>query len=153
MELGLFQKDALIEKLAKAFYRIQGYVVRQDYRMQDATHPAEKACVAMALVAIEEVEFELADDGDAEVITWQQGQSLGEDRQYYFCKYEEFTLTLLTSPAINTTRVEIYLGNTRLYICEKEITKEQATEELQDFLGTLATQLQTLSQIQFEENL
>ncbi|MBD2468743.1 hypothetical protein [Nostoc sp. FACHB-145] len=149
MVLGLFQTDALIEKLAKAFYRLQGYAVRQDYRMQDATHPAEKACVAMALVAIEEVEFELAGNDDEEVITWQQGQSLGDDRQYYFCKYEEFALTLLTSPQINTTRVEVYLGNTRLYVSEKEISKEQATEELQDFLSTLAAQVQTLSRIQF----
>ncbi|MEA5527320.1 hypothetical protein [Nodularia spumigena] len=39
MELGLFQKDILIEKLAKAFYRIQGYVIPESYRMQDATHP------------------------------------------------------------------------------------------------------------------
>jgi hypothetical protein len=31
MELGFFQKDALIEKLAKKFYAIQGYVVRKDY--------------------------------------------------------------------------------------------------------------------------
>ncbi|MBD2683337.1 MULTISPECIES: hypothetical protein [Nostoc] len=153
MELGLFQKDALIEKLAQVFYRIQGYTVPQNYRMQNSTHPAEKACVAMALVAIEEVEFELAGDGDAEVIKWQQGQSLGEDRQFYFCRYEEFALTLLTSPAINTTRVEVTCGNRKLYISEKEITKEQATEELQDFLTTLAAQLQTLSRIQFEENL
>ncbi|MBD2498963.1 hypothetical protein [Nostoc sp. FACHB-280] len=90
-ELGLFQTDALIEKLAKAFYRLQGYVVRDNYRMQDSTHPAEKACVAMALVAIEEVEFELTGNDDEEVITWQQGQPLSEDRQYYFCKYEDFT--------------------------------------------------------------
>ncbi|MBD2492570.1 hypothetical protein [Aulosira sp. FACHB-615] len=47
-ELGLFQTDALIEKLAKAFYRLQGYVVKDNYRMQDSTHPAEKACVALA---------------------------------------------------------------------------------------------------------
>ncbi|MBD2451369.1 hypothetical protein H6G76_30445 [Nostoc sp. FACHB-152] len=149
MELGLFQTDALVEKLAKAFYRLQGYVVRDNYRMQDSTHPAEKACVAMALVAIEEVEFELAGNDDEEVITWQQGQPLSDDRQYFFCKYEEFALTLLTSPAINTTRVEVYLGNTRLYVSEKEITQEEATEELQDFLSTLVAQLQTLSRIQF----
>ncbi|MBD2471498.1 hypothetical protein [Nostoc sp. FACHB-145] len=149
MELGLFQTDALVEKLAKAFYRLQGYVVRDNYRMQDSTHPAEKACVAMALVAIEEVEFELAGNDDEEVITWQQGQPLSDDRQYFFCKYEEFALTLLTSPAINTTRVEVYLGNTRLYVSEKEITQEEATEELQDFLSTLAAQVQTLSRIQF----
>lgn len=151
MELGLFQKDALIEKLAKAFYRIQGYVVRQDYRMQDATHPAEKACVKMAFTAVEEVEFVLVDDGDTEIITWQQGQSLSENRQYYFCKYEDFTLTLLTSPQINTTRVEVTRGNTRIYVFEKEITPQEITQELQDFLSTLAAQLQTLSRIQFQE--
>ncbi|MEH1992023.1 hypothetical protein [Nostoc sp.] len=151
MELGLFQKDALIEKLAKAFYRIQGYVVRQDYRMQDATHPAEKACVKMAFTAVEEVEFALVDDGDTEIITWQQGQSLSENRQYYFCKYEDFTLTLLTSPQINTTRVEVTRGNRRIYVSEKEITPQEATQELQDFLSTLAAQLQTLSRIQFQE--
>ena len=151
MELGLFQKDALIEKLAKAFYRIQGYVVRQDYRMQDATHPALKACVKMAFTAVEEVEFALTDEGNTEIITWQQGQSLSEDRQYYFCKYEDFTLTLLTSPQINTTRVEVTRGNTRIYVSEKEITKEQVTQELQDFLNTLAVDLQTLSRIQFQE--
>lgn len=128
MELGLFQKDALIEKLAKAFYRIQGYVVRQDYRMQDATHPAEKACVKMAFTAVEEVEFALTDDGDTEIITWQQGQSLSENRQYYFCKYEDFTLTLLTSPQINTTRVEVTRGNTRIYVSEKEITPQEITQ-------------------------
>lgn len=108
-------------------------------------------CVKMAFTAVEEVEFALADDGDTEIITWQQGQSLSEDRLYYFCKYEDFALTLLTSPAINTTRVEVYLGNTRLYISEKEITPQEATQELKDFLSTLAAQLQTLSRIQFQE--
>ncbi|MCC5670290.1 hypothetical protein LC653_42515 [Nostoc sp. CHAB 5784] len=66
-------------------------------------------------------------------------------------KYEDFALTLLTSPAINTTRVEVTRGNTRIYVSEKEITKEQATQKLQDFLSTLAAQLQTLSRIQFQE--
>ena len=65
MELGYFQKDVLIEKLAKKFYAIQGYVVRDDYRMQSATHPAERACVAMALVAL--VEFEsIESDSDSQ---------------------------------------------------------------------------------------
>ncbi len=57
MELGYFQKDVLIEKLAKKFYAIQGYVVRESYRMQSATHPAERAYVAMAIFAIEEFEL------------------------------------------------------------------------------------------------
>ncbi|MBD0388627.1 MAG: hypothetical protein ICV54_19520 [Nostoc sp. C3-bin3] len=56
MELGYFEKDALIEKLAKKFYAILGYVVRVDYRMQSATHPQERACVAMAIFAVEELE-------------------------------------------------------------------------------------------------
>ncbi|MBD2532931.1 hypothetical protein H6G97_26480 [Nostoc flagelliforme FACHB-838] len=60
MQLGYFQKDALIEKLAKKFYAIQGYVVPESYRMQSATHPAERACVAMAIFAVEE--FELIND-------------------------------------------------------------------------------------------
>jgi hypothetical protein len=82
MELGYFQKDVLIEKLAKKFYAIQGYVVREDYRMQSATHPAERACVAMALFAIQEfesIEYEYSDEEEEEesetdstkkVITW-----------------------------------------------------------------------------------
>ena len=61
MELGIFQKDALIEKLAKKFYAILGYVVPEDYRMQSATHPAERACVSMALFAIGEFESILAE--------------------------------------------------------------------------------------------
>lgn len=64
MELGYFEKDALIEKLAKKFYAIQGYVVREDYRMQSATHPQERACVAMAIFAVEE--FELIKDSSDE---------------------------------------------------------------------------------------
>lgn len=64
MELGYFQKDTLNEKLAKKFYAIQGYVVPESYRMQSATHPAERACVAMALYAIEE--FESIEDESSE---------------------------------------------------------------------------------------
>lgn len=65
MELGYFQKDVLIEKLAKKFYAIQGYVVPESYRMQSATHPAERACVAMAFTAIEEFES-IKDEGSDE---------------------------------------------------------------------------------------
>ena len=72
MELGYFQKDVLIEKLAKKFYAIQGYVVPEEYRMQSATHPAERACVAMAIFAIEEFESikdECSDEDDDEYET------------------------------------------------------------------------------------
>ena len=64
MKLGYFQKDVLIEKLAKKFYAIQGYVVPESYRMQSATHPAERACVPMAIFAVEE--FELINDSSEE---------------------------------------------------------------------------------------
>ncbi|MBC1295164.1 hypothetical protein GNF11_09230 [Nostoc sp. UCD122] len=67
MELGYFQKDVLIEKLAKKFYAIQGYVVPESYRMQSATHPAERACVAMALFAIQEFESIEDECSDEEV--------------------------------------------------------------------------------------
>ncbi|WP_190874052.1 hypothetical protein [Aulosira sp. FACHB-615] len=86
------------------------------------------------------------------MITWQQGQPLSEDHQYYFCKYEDFTLTLLTSPHTNMTRVEVYLEKLRIYVCEKEISPKEATEELQEYLSTLAAQFQTISQIEFWEN-
>ncbi len=84
-----------------------------------------------------------------EKITWQKGQSFTEKRQYYFCKYARFTLTLLTVCDLNLTRVEIYLENLRLYVFEEELGKEEATSKLQNFLSTLAEQLQTLSQIEF----
>lgn len=193
MELGLLEKDALIEKLAREFYRIQGYVVRGDYRMQDGTHPHEKACVEMAFTAIEEVEFALADlDEDEEeeentgmgsreqgekgkvllpcslppaplpFVTWQQGQPLYEEQQYYFCKYGNFVLTLVTNSQYSNfvhtlvsnsqlTRTEAYLGNQKIYFCEEEISPDEATRKLQEFLSTLANQLKNLSNITFEE--
>jgi len=64
MELGYFQKDALIEKLAKKFYAILGYVVREDYWMQSATHPQERACVAMAIFAVEEFQLITEEESD-----------------------------------------------------------------------------------------
>lgn len=64
MELGYFQKDVLIEKLAKKFYAIQGYVVPESYRMQSATHPAERACVAMAIFAVEEFQLIIEEESD-----------------------------------------------------------------------------------------
>jgi hypothetical protein len=61
MELGFFQKDLLIEELAKKFYAIQGYHVKRNYRMQAATHPQEVNCVAMAFIAVKEIERILRD--------------------------------------------------------------------------------------------
>ncbi len=47
------------------------------------------------------------------------------------------------------TRVEVYLENLRIYVSEKDINKEEATEELQEFISSLAAQLQTISRIEF----
>ncbi|MBD2364660.1 hypothetical protein H6G36_26390 [Anabaena minutissima FACHB-250] len=154
MELGIFQKDALIEKLAKKFYALLGYVVRDDYRMQSSNHPTEKACFEMAITAIEEVEFAFADldtheDEDEETITWQQGQPLHEQQQYYFGKYDNFALVLLTNGHL--TRTEAYLDSQRIYILEEDTSKEEATNNLQDFLSLLAKQSQVLSKIKFED--
>ncbi|BAY42023.1 hypothetical protein NIES2111_64190 (plasmid) [Nostoc sp. NIES-2111] len=149
-QLGLLQKDALIEKLAKAFYRIQGYVVREDYRMQNATHPQVKACVQMAITAIEEVEFALADlDEDEEIIAWQQGQSFREGLEYYFYNYGLFGLTLVTDPHLNLTRTEVHLSHQIIYVYEEKMAKELASRYLQEFLISAAYQMQALSQITF----
>jgi hypothetical protein len=61
MELGVFYRDLLIERLAKKFYAVQGYHVSDNYKMQTATHPQEVACVKMAIIAIEEFEIILKD--------------------------------------------------------------------------------------------
>lgn len=53
MKLGLLQKDELVETLAREFYAIQGYQIPQDYRMQSSINSKEKACVAMALFALQ----------------------------------------------------------------------------------------------------
>ena len=51
--IGFFERDVLIEEFAKKFYAYMGYHVRNDYRMQEATHPTEVMCVEMAIWAIE----------------------------------------------------------------------------------------------------
>ncbi|MHC5747024.1 MAG: hypothetical protein ACYTXT_35105 [Nostoc sp.] len=86
-------------------------------------------------------------------ITWQPGKSWIPKRPYYFCKLGRFTLTLLTDIEQNLTRTEVYFGHHKqvIYISEKEISKELATVELQNFLSGLAVELQTLSHIEFPE--
>jgi hypothetical protein len=51
----------------KKMYALLGYVVRESYRMQSATRPAERACVAMALFAIQEFESIEDECSDEEV--------------------------------------------------------------------------------------
>ncbi|MBG1268322.1 hypothetical protein [Nostoc sp. WHI] len=106
MELGCFQKDVLIEKLAKKFYAILGYVVRDDYKMQNATHPAERACVAMALFAIqefesiedecsdEEVEDESETDSTKKVITWFRDFWKFSDREQIKGRVQDYIISL-----------------------------------------------------------
>jgi hypothetical protein len=67
-------------------------------------------------------------------ITWHQGNPC-DRRQYYFCKLGRFTLTLLTDTEQNLTRTEVYFGHYKqlIYTSEKEISKELATVELQNF--------------------
>lgn len=160
MELGYFEQDALIEKLARKFYAIQGYVVRDNYRMQSATHPAERACVAMALFAVEEFESikaesekELESEEENSDIKWSKGSANHKELEYYFCNYGKISITLLADTESNITRIEVYLNlmNQRqlIYIYDEEFPKQAATIELQNFLSGLAVELQTLSQIEF----
>jgi hypothetical protein len=85
-------------------------------------------------------------------ITWHQGNPC-DRRQYYFCKLGRFTLTLLTDTEQNLTRTEVYFGHQKqlIYTSEKEISIDLATVELQNFLSGLAVELQTLSHIEFPE--
>ena len=87
-------------------------------------------------------------------ITWQPGKSWIPKRPYYFCKLGRFTLTLLTDTEQNLTRTEVYFGHHKqlIYTSDKEISKELATVELQNFLSGLAVELQTLSHIEFSED-
>lgn len=107
MELGIFQKDALVEKLAKAFYAIQGYVVSPDYRMQSATHPHEKACVEMAFTAIEEVHIYIPD-----------GISVDAIKQYINDRYNSGELT----PDLNIFQVDFEAINATM------VSDENSTE-------------------------
>jgi hypothetical protein len=94
--------------------------------------------------------------GEKPQITWQQGKSWSAKRPYYFCKLGVFTLTLLTDTEQNLTRTQVYFGHRNggqpIYTSEKEISKELATVELQNFLSGLAVELQILSQITWRED-
>jgi hypothetical protein len=104
---------------------------------------------------IYQVDFESisAHIGSKPYITWHQGNPCA-NRQYYFCKLGRFSITLLTDTEQNLTRTEVYFGHHKqlIYTSEKEISKELATVELQNFLSGLAVELQTLSHIEFSED-
>lgn len=62
MEFRLFERDALIERLAKRFLAIKGYIVPESYRMQsEKNHPRSKVAVAMALATIKELKLILSE--------------------------------------------------------------------------------------------
>ena len=56
MKLGIFERNAMIEDLAKKFCALQGYNFSADKMMQESEHPRARLYVAMAVVAIEEFE-------------------------------------------------------------------------------------------------
>ncbi|MGL5726565.1 MAG: hypothetical protein ACRCYD_01765 [Plesiomonas sp.] len=43
-------------KLARKFYRMQGYVVGDDFKFYEATHPAEVMCWEMAKEAYSQIQ-------------------------------------------------------------------------------------------------
>ena len=110
----------------------------------------------LALLNIFHVDFESISVhiGKKPQITWQPGKSWSPKRPYYFCKLGRFTLTLLTDTEQNLIRTEVYFGHHKqlIYTSEKDISKELATVELQNFLSGLAVELQTLSYIEFSED-
>ena len=58
-ELEYFQRQALIEKLTQRFAELNGYQVEQNLDINDAQNPQVKTWVAMAEVAVLEVEKEI----------------------------------------------------------------------------------------------
>jgi hypothetical protein len=56
-------------------------------------------------------------------ITWHQGDTSCANRQYYFCKFGRFALTLLIDTEQNLTRTEVYFGHHNNYTLAR-VTKE-----------------------------
>lgn len=54
--LGYFARQAMIEKLTRRFAALNGYNIESDVQVLEAEHPRIKMWVAMAEVAIEEME-------------------------------------------------------------------------------------------------
>lgn len=55
-ELGYFYRQVLIDKLVHRFAAINGFKINPDMHIFDAKHPQIKIWVAMAEVAIEEMD-------------------------------------------------------------------------------------------------
>lgn len=58
-KFGYFQRQAMIEKLTRRFAALNGYEIEPDIQVLEAEHPQIKMWVAMAKVAIDEVEQEI----------------------------------------------------------------------------------------------
>jgi hypothetical protein len=64
-QLGIFQQQALVERLVQRFAAINGYKIEPDVDILDAHHPQIRIWVAMAMAAVEEMEaVEIVDNSD-----------------------------------------------------------------------------------------
>lgn len=57
-KFGYFQRQAMIERLTRRFAALNGYEIEPDIQVLEAEHPQIKMWVAMAKVAINEIEEE-----------------------------------------------------------------------------------------------
>lgn len=57
--LGYFQRQALIERLTLNFAKLNGYQIDENLDINDAQHPQIKMWMAMAQMAVEELEKEV----------------------------------------------------------------------------------------------
>jgi uncharacterized protein YaaW (UPF0174 family) len=60
-ELGYFQRQALIEKLTLKFAQLNGYQIEENLNINDAQHPQIKMWMAMAQMAVSELEKEITE--------------------------------------------------------------------------------------------
>ncbi len=58
-KLGYFARQALIERLTLKFALLNGYQIEQSVDINDAQHPRIKMWIAMAQMAVEELEKEV----------------------------------------------------------------------------------------------
>lgn len=58
-KFGYFQRQTMIEKLTRRFAKLNGYEIEPDLQVLEADHPRIKVWIAMAEVAIDEVEQEI----------------------------------------------------------------------------------------------
>ena len=59
--LGYFQRQALIERLTLKFAKLNGYQIESSLDINDAQHPQIKMWIAMAQMAVSELEKEITE--------------------------------------------------------------------------------------------